>query len=210
LVTDFAGTTFTDAPLTQGTTYYYTLFAYNAGGGGACPIAGQNFATGAQIQGTVPTIARVTVLAKPEKRVPRTGHWDVQAQLVTRPPGTVIAFTDQIIQTDLSGNALVDVAAPVGTYDFALKGVSYLRTVVHDVGLLLTGTVLDFTQGGIFALLAGDVHSSNDNFINSLDLSVLLNKLNTGNVVSDLNADGKVNSLDLNMLLTNLSKRGEN
>jgi hypothetical protein len=56
--------------------------------------------------------------------------------------------------------------------------------------------------------LAGDTKYPQDDQVNSLDLSVLLNKLNTGDEISDLNRDTGVNSLDINILIANLMKMG--
>jgi hypothetical protein len=58
-------------------------------------------------------------------------------------------------------------------------------------------------------LLAGDTGSTNDNYINSLDLSTLVEKFYTADNKNDLNQDGIVNSLDLSNQIFNLFKTGD-
>ena len=70
-------------------------------------------------------------------------------------------------------------------------------------------TDLDYTYGGTFDLLAGDVHPSKDDYVNSMDLSVVSARIYASDVDADLNVDGVVNALDLSMVLVNLYERGE-
>ena len=58
-------------------------------------------------------------------------------------------------------------------------------------------------------LLAGAISIVYNNFINALDLSVMMNELFSNDVKADLNQDGLVNSLDLSNQIYNFYDFGE-
>ncbi|MEM2947066.1 MAG: fibronectin type III domain-containing protein [Candidatus Bathyarchaeia archaeon] len=179
---------------------YYTIFAYDFSG---------NFSSGAVAQATIVVPVSIEVKAWPEKRWPRTGNWSTRARLDIRLPGEFVPIESATVITDDLGVGRAEFAAALSPRDVALKGLSHLRKVLRGVDLVVGENFLDFTLGGTFYLLAGDTHRSEDNLVNSLDLSYLLNRLNTDEEVSDLNRDGLVNSLDINILLANLMRWGE-
>lgn len=193
-------TTFTAPMQAAGARYFYTVFTLDTAG---------NVSTGALLVGMCPEGVPVQILAKPEKRWPRQGNWWTTALFTVRDPGQLNARDMVQVPISKQGTGSTQLIVPVGTYDFSIKGLSHLRKVLRNVSLPPGGGTADFTYGDTFALLAGDTHESDDNLVNSLDLSTLLMMLNTGNIKSDLNADGQVNSLDINILITNLSVWGE-
>jgi hypothetical protein len=179
---------------------YYTAFAYDTS---------RNYASGAIAQATIVVPVTIEIKAWPEKRWPRTGNWSLEATLDLREPGEVTPTESATVTTDNLGIGRVEFAPTFSLRDAALKGIAHLRKVLRNVDLVPGENSLDFTLGGTFYLLAGDTHRSQDNLVNSLDLSYLLNRLNTREVISDLNRDSLVNSLDINILLANLMKWGD-
>lgn len=97
---------------------------------------------------------------------------------------------------------------PVGSYTIALKHTHTLRRVKSSQALVLGPNTINFG-----ALLEGDVN--NDNYVDGLDLSLLLNSFFRGvgspsfNPQADLNGDEFVDGLDLSLLLNNFFKAGE-
>jgi len=96
-----------------------------------------------------------------------------------------------------------------GTYNFLFKGASHLSKRLENLNLISGDLLLDFTEGGLFALLAGDVHPSKDDYINAFDLSALSAAIFTAFRDADLNSDGWVNGIDVSMLLENLHESGD-
>jgi hypothetical protein len=179
---------------------YYTAFAYDLY---------LNYASGAIATATIVVPATIEVKAWPEKRWPRTGNWSTRARLDIRMPGEVTPTQSATVTTNNLGIGRAQIAAAFSLRDATLKGLSHLRKILRGVDIVPGENSLDFTEGETFYLLAGDTHPSSDNLVNSLDLSYLLNRLNTSEEVSDLNRDTLVNSLDINILLANLMKRGD-
>ena len=68
-------------------------------------------------------------------------------------------------------------------------------------------TVLDFTLGGIFYLIGGDVFD--DNRVNSFDLAMMLKYYLALNDEIDMNLDGIANAPDLAMILRNYQQIGD-
>lgn len=151
---------------------------------------------------------------KPEKRIPSFGN---DSTIIT------LKITDtnnlQIYQgtftTDSFGTGIINfcdigVYPTVGNYNFYFKGISSLRKLYSNVNAFGTYTTfIDFSNNGSSVLLSGDIDSSNNNFINALDLSTLLNKFYSNDYKADLNQDGVVNAQDLSILLDNFYKSGD-
>ncbi|MBI5071519.1 hypothetical protein HZB93_01305 [Candidatus Falkowbacteria bacterium] len=176
---------------------YYTAFAYDTSG---------NYAGGAIAQATIEVEITLDVKAWPEKRWPRTDHWQTRAVVDLREVGassTVLA-DGTVTTSSLGEGSVVFTDAAPQSYDVGFKGLSHLRKILRNVSLTAGYVTLDFTDDGEFYLKAGDVHRSRDNLVNALDLSTLLAVLSGANEVSDLNQDTRVNSLDINILLANL------
>ena len=197
--TSWVDTNFTPADYNK--TIYYSIFAYDTL---------KNYSSGAVDDTIIRTLVTIEVKAWPEKRWPRQGNWSTRAGLDIRNLGTTTnAVGSGTVSTNSQGLGSAEFATfPPANYDLALKGLSHLRKVLTNVPLLADVNPVDFTLGGSFYLLAGDTKYPQDDQVNSLDLSVLLNKLNTGDEISDLNRDTGVNSLDINILIANLMKMG--
>lgn len=203
-VFDGNATTWTDinfTPADYNKPIYYSIFAYDTA---------RNFSSGAVDQTIIEVLVTIDIKAWPEKRWPRTGNWSTRAKLDVRNLGNPagIVQTGQVGTSDAGLGRAQFTTFPPANYDVALKGLSHLRKVLTNVPLLEEINPVDFTLGGSFYLLAGDTKYPQDDQVNSLDLSVLLNKLNTGDEISDLNRDMGVNSIDINMLIANLMKMG--
>lgn len=181
---------------------YYTAFAYDTSG---------NYAGGAIAQATIEVTITLDVKARPEKRWPRTDHWQTRAVVDLREVGassTVLADGTVTTSSLGEGSVAFTTAAPQ-SYDIGFKGLSHLRKILPNVDLSIGRVAVDFTENETFYLKAGDVHRSQDNLVNALDVSTLLAVLSGANEVSDLNQDTRVNSLDINILLANLMVRGD-
>jgi hypothetical protein len=198
--TSWIDSNFTSADYNK--TIYYSIFAYDRL---------RNYSSGAVDQTIIEVFVTIEVKAWPEKRWPRQLNWSTRSKLDIRNLGTTAnAVGSGQVTTNDSGLGSAQFATfPPANYDLALKGLSHLRKVLGNVPLLADVNPVDFTLGGSFYLLAGDTKYPQDDQVNSLDLSVLLNKLNTGDEISDLNRDTGINSLDINILINNLMKSGD-
>ena len=181
---------------------YYTAFAYDTSG---------NYAGGAIAQATILVTITLDVKAWPEKRWPRTDHWQTRAVVDLREVGTssLVLAGGTVTTSSLGEGSVVFTTAAPQSYDVGFKGLSHLRKILPGVDLSVGHVALDFTEDETFYLKAGDVHRSKDNLVNALDLSTLLAVLSGANEVSDLNQDTRVNSLDINILLANLMVWGD-
>ncbi len=198
---DGTGETTVDANVETGINYYYCAYSYNDYG---------EYSSGACDDAMIPEVMTLEVKAHPEKRWPQTGNWhtELDVKLWDNAAGNEI-YAVTVNTDDQAGEGRVDLfEVPYGTYDFSGKGLSHLSTIVYAL-TLADETFVDFTYGLTFDLLAGDVNSTRDDFVNSLDISSQLADLNADDVITDLNQDSLVNSLDINILLSNLNKWGE-
>jgi len=114
-----------------------------------------------------------------------------------------------------------------GVYDALIKPKAHLAKLQNNVYLQAGDNNLNFTNPdngptiGSSVLTAGDIdgagnslNSFGDNVINSVDISVFLNKSGSsdpsGNSIrANLNQDSVVDQADLNILLGNLDKEGD-
>jgi hypothetical protein len=144
----------------------------------------------------------------PEKRIPRIGNWAtfIDLRLVNcSNPAKFYTFTN--IPTDSLGYGTVIFPNTVytldGTYRLYARGFSHLNRSFNCYNIDQLNTFIDLTLEGK-ELFAGETSISYDNYINSLDMSVLIKKLFTNDYQSDLNQDTKVNSLDFANQIYNL------
>lgn len=162
----------------------------------------------------------LTILATPELRVSRPGgNLDTDF--------TVFVF--DATETTLLGT-VVGTSNPNGTYtavhELPLgsgyvavhKSDSHLAKKIINVTIASDGTVLDFTAGGTFALIAGDVKPEDslyatlqDNIIDILDITYIDSNdiINTDDRIADLNRDGIVDILDLTLVDSNSDRQGD-
>lgn len=98
---------------------------------------------------------------------------------------------------------------PANTYHIGIKSDGYLQKIIRNVDLNMDNqsTILDFTLGGTFLLIGGDVF--NDNVLNSFDLAMMLHNYYEIDEHLDLNKDGLVNAADLAMILKDYQLEGD-
>lgn len=148
----------------------------------------------------------------PEKRIPNVNNWDTFTTLYLLDCQTGQRIHQFInIPTNTNGYGIVDLSKDVvfeGEYAIAASGASHL--IKHFGCYNLRGQVvyIDLTTNGKL-LLAGETSNSYDNYINSLDISVLTQNIYSNNYYSDLNQDGQVNSLDNSTQIANIYKHGD-
>lgn len=193
--------------LATGTTYYYIISCYDTSGNSVN-------ATGTLTTLSPGFINRLFIVAKPEKRVPKTGgNYAANASLLFYDAVTkVLAHSMAISINDAGTSTIQDTAIPTGNFEVVLKGESHLAKRI--VGVSIENgydTTLDFTEVGVFYLLAGDVQGTGlkDNFVDILDISAEDIKFNSHDLIFDLNRDGIVDVLDMSAVLVNYNKNGD-
>jgi hypothetical protein len=148
----------------------------------------------------------------PEKRIPPAGNWDTFADVVLKSCSSSYTRSFNNIPTDTTGYGVVPIPSanplPAGSYRFFIRGFSHLNRQFNCYSLNGSNPYIDLTPESKL-LLAGEVSNVYDNYINSLDISVLVNKLFTGDYKNDLNQDTKVNSLDLGNQVYNIFTPGD-
>ena len=159
---------------------------------------------------TIDVIPDFQVQAWPEKRIPSVGNWSLPVRLsLHKPLSTQLSYSFDFTTDDM-GMTRIDSNIDSGQYSVLLKGLSHLSKRLDSVDFSgAEDFLLDFTLGGVFYLLAGDVHGSKDDTVNGLDVSAAIARLYTSSPDADLNSDGYVNALDMSVMLTNLYKEGD-
>jgi len=152
---------------------------------------------------TIDQYAQYNILAKPEGRA--DANWGVPAVLTSYRmdgPGDVSIYG---VTLDEQGREEIDATAvDPGSYEYVLKGLSHLSKSLGPLAFVGTDLFLDFTYSNTFNLIAGDVHSSKDDYINGLDFSSITLAMYTDDLDADLNYDGLVNGIDLAMPFGNV------
>jgi len=137
---------------------------------------------------------------------------------------------DTLLSTSTDGTHSSRIELPglnAGTYDVIFKGSQTLSKKLNDIEIVSGQNVLNFTtldnssSKGSEVMLGGDISNAGttpdtlgDNVINSIDISVLLNDLDsadpTGNSLrANINQDTSVNSVDMSIILKNLDVEGD-
>lgn len=148
----------------------------------------------------------------PEKRIPRIGNWGTYVDLVLKNCTNNKTYTFKNIQTDSQGYGQIPIDSSIvlwdGPYRWYVRGISHLNMKFNCYSAENLGNFVDLTKEGQ-ELLAGEVSVIYDNYINALDMSVLVKNIYKNNYISDLNQDGKVNSLDFSNQIFNLYTLGD-
>lgn len=148
----------------------------------------------------------------PEKRIPSIGNWDTFADVQLRDCSTdAVLYSYLDIPTDPQGIGKIDILGDLVDVDYyrpAIRGASHLNKTFDCYKLDKVVNYIDLTKENE-ELLAGEVSNKYDNYINSLDLSVLILDLFSNDYYTDLNQDSLVNSLDLSIQIYNLFKFGD-
>ncbi len=174
----------------------------------------------------------LTILAKPEKRVPKPGgnfgatayllFFDSASNAVIMQTSTMLSVTGETV--------LHNIEVPVGTnFSAILKTTAHLAKRITGVNTTALNVTLDFTDGNMFYLKAGDLAGSldstksqypffnflqginRDEFVDVLDLSAVVAKViseENPDEIANLNKDGIVDVLDISVVLENLSEEG--
>lgn len=155
-------------------------------------------------------VPNVEVIAHPEKRMPATGNWATLGSLKIYPINQTTPTYELVADINDGGMATLDNTVATANYHAAFKGRSHLTKFIRDVAFDEDRDIeLDFTFGDTFDVLAGDVHMSKDDYVNSLDLSATVVVIYNPDDEADLNMDGVVNGMDLSIEVVNLYKSGE-
>jgi len=176
------------------------------------------------------------IRANPEQRSGITGtNYDTTYALSIFTPDNLNRILryqyPALLSTSISGVSNVYIVPPTsltaGNYDAVFKSKAHLSRILDNVYLQLGENYLNFTNTtnvptiGSRTLIAGDISGAatspgtmGDDVINSVDLSILLQRFGTSdpsgnNVRANLNQDTTVDSTDLNILLGNLDKVGD-
>lgn len=191
-----------DTDVIPGVVYYYCIYTYNEWG---------LFSSGACDDAMIEVPLTVIIRAEPEKRWPRTGNWhtDFTLSMYDFFFGE-LKYEVTVLTGDESREGRVDLfALPLGTYDLSGKGLSHMTRIMHDYDLVEGEQTADFTWGDTVTLQAGDTDPTEDDDINSLDISAMLAHWLFDNEKADQDQESQVNSLDLNILVTNYFGDGE-
>jgi len=191
-----------DTDVIPGVIYYYCIYTYNEWG---------LFSSGACDDAFIEVPLTIVIKAEPEKRWPRESNWhtDFTLSMYDFFFGS-LEYEVTLMTNDETRDGRVDVfALPLGTYDLSGKGLSHLTEIMHDYQLVEGEQTLDFTYGDTQVLHAGDTDPTDDDDINSLDISGLLAYWLQDNEKADQDQESQVNSLDLNILITNYFDDGE-
>jgi hypothetical protein len=147
----------------------------------------------------------------PENRIPQTNNWsntyEVTIENCTSGQRTSLSH----VTSDNQGNGSLNLSfASIfdGQYRFIFQGMSHLRTKYNCYQLNRIEQSVDLTLENKL-LKAGEISDSYDNYINALDLSVLINNLHSTDIKADLNRDNIVNALDLSILVNNIFLAGD-
>jgi len=156
-------------------------------------------------------LQQITFTVYPEKREPATGNWDSIVDFLVRDQTTDTLYFQTSVPTNASGVGSI-VLLPSenvtnGNHAVYIKGHSHLTGKYSNTPFGQQYETLDFTPFG--DLRAGDTHSSSDDLINALDVSVLIGNLNSGDYRNDLNQDSLVNSLDISNQVFNFAESGD-
>ncbi|MDQ6985029.1 MAG: hypothetical protein Q9M91_00335 [Candidatus Dojkabacteria bacterium] len=157
----------------------------------------------------------LTILIHPEKRIPQVGNWGTDLEVdIYRSSDNLYMGSFNTTSNDLLGQTPkvnlcgLGIVLDSSNYDLYINGKSHLRRKYSNISNFNTpDNVVDLRLRGL--LLAGDVSNILDNYINILDISVILSGFLGNQDKIDLNQDGKVNVLDLSNVITNYLTKGD-
>ena len=180
------------------------------------------FANAQQVGYTVATIVispasgliPIDIKVIPEKRVSQPGgNYATNLRVRFVDAATQTQVKESTFETNLSGiySGLDMAGVDQGTYNIYAKGESHLTDKEASVVLDNSNTTVDFSNGEIDKLLAGDVNGTSfgDDIVNAIDLSFLISDIDMFDARTDLNKDGIVNAIDLSIMITNVDETGD-
>lgn len=143
---------------------------------------------------------KLTGYELPGKTRPVTLSLYRQNDLIFSRKMTVTALGEGLCRGQTSG-------LRTGSFSLFVKPDGYLRKKTSQINLTIGSNLLDLRA---IEFVPGD--RNNDNEINALDLSQLLEEIDNQQpspITSDFNGDNKVDSLDLSLLTANYLKKGD-
>ena len=211
--------------LQPNTTYNFRIIAKNNSFVDAVPF--QN-----QFRTKEGNILNLTLLAKPEKRVPKIGgNYSALARLIFFDAASNTVLMDTSTALSPTGSTTIyNVLVPEGTSLVAiLKTNAHLAKRINGVNTMISDLILDFTENNTFYLLAGDMAGDlqnptaqnpftqflqsvhQDEFVDILDISAVVSKFNDQTIGerSNLNGDNIVDAQDISIILGNWNKEGD-
>lgn len=172
------------------------------------PSAQTNVEVGAEVG-----ICFLDITVLPEKRLPKVDNWQTETEVRIYRSSDDNFMGSFVTNTNFQGFASVNLCdlgifMTAGTYDFYITGKSHLTKLFPNIiGFTEVLTEIDLSTSGV--LLAGETSNIFDNYVNVLDISVMVSGfLGTADVL-DLNQDGIVNSLDISNSVTNFLVAGD-
>lgn len=177
-------------------------------------------------------ILNLTLLVKPEKRVPKTGgNYSALAHLIFFDAASNTVLMDTSTMLSPTGSTTIyNVLVPEGTSLVAiLKTNAHLAKRINGVNTMVSDLILDFTDSNSFYLLAGDMAGDlqnptaqnpftqflqsvrQDEFVDILDISSVVSKFNDQTIGerNNLNGDNIVDAQDISIVLGNWNKEGD-
>lgn len=136
-----------------------------------------------------------------------SSQWQIPLVIEVYVTGRATPLITYTTTTDANGHFNIG-NVPVGAYNIGVKNAHTLRRVKVNQNLLVGGNSIDF---GV--LLEGD--ANNDNSVDLLDFSILLNTYNKAlgdpgyDARADFNGDDGTDLLDFSILLPNYNQDGE-
>lgn len=164
-----------------------------------------------QLEASVSTI-QLNLTTHPGARTPATGNWahgfefnlhdcGSNTNLVSINPNSANSNGDSVVAIPSSANIS-------GSNRIYVRGESHLNKDLGCIDFATQAVTASFTAGAE-ELIPGEVSNVYDNYINSLDISPLINDFSGNTVKYDLNRDGLVNQSDLNILVDSLYVNGD-
>lgn len=193
--------------LATATPYYYQISCFDT-------FYNMSTVTGTFVTEAPGFTRKLFILAKPEKRVPKTGgNWGANATLLLYHSVTKdLMYSKAIVLSGAGTSTLQDSGIPTGNFEAVIKGESHLAKKIINVSISNSmDTTMDFTESNVFYLFAGDVQGAGlkDNFVDILDISAENIKLNSHDQIFDINRDNIVDVLDMSAVLVNYNKSGD-
>jgi len=152
----------------------------------------------------------ISLTVKPEGR-DATNNNEIEINVKIVNHNNFNAIIDETLTTNFSGFVDLPSVNPdtftAGNYDIYIKGSSHLTSKFTNktIGPIAISDH-DLTSK---VLRAGDAHPIADDYINSLDISYIINNFGTNDIRADLDKNGIVNESDIELLLNNLYQKGD-
>lgn len=179
------------------------------------PFVGQESYTSIETGNTLYSKGAVTLDFTARLQFAPSNDQDAQVEIIVCPasfsPPCPRRLFETIVTTDNDGNysGLTLTGISPGYYNLFAKPISHLRWGAYYVSLSEGANYVDFSDNGNDPFLAGDVDpSGQDNTINEMDMSRIVDAWYSNDPVLDLNRDGEVNGLEFSVLVMNYARRG--